>query len=385
MNAKLSLLLWGRFLGGLGIQLLLLAGGFAIFQKTQSAFLTGLTGFFLFIPSVLFTFFCGSLVDRLTKVGSFYVLLQTLFFLVAVLCLISPSVSLIYVIFFLASTLRSFRAPFFYTLIKIHSGAHSSKEVARWMTYSWQIPLILGPLLFSLVSKVAGASSCLAIFFLGAAALFSVSFYGETKLPRPQGQNVAVPKSPARDLWLKASRDDLLVMGLLSFSAVLPFLLQQKGLDPASLGYFRAALSAGSLLCAGFFGRKSAGLADHHLFATSLVLSCLVVFAVSLTGSFFPLIALCFAFGFLDGFSILYRESLLISACSVNNAGKTSSLSQIFNSFSEDGGDFRSGAVTQWLGAERGLQACAVGGLLVCGILFRNRIPSKAHAEARAH
>jgi branched-subunit amino acid transport protein AzlD len=386
---NLYFLLGSRFLGGLGFQILVLSSLYQIFTQTRSAGMAGLTGLILFLPIVLLTLILGQWADRIHFKSTTYLVLQVAIFILGALTLatnVMTSSILIFSVLMMNSVLRALRTPLFYKLIAVcaeevvirHPGHLSRGRLAQLSTLSWQCPLILGPLLFSATEERWGphgaamvilgcfglaAGLCVPLLSLEGVTLQNVNS-GTSKLSVKArlfaGLQEKWPAMLSENApWLRAALVDVVVMGLLVFTSLLPFLLTQLHENPAKLGFLRAAISFGTFACVWIFELETFKVHRQKIFAASLLTAALVVACLPSAPNFHCLVALCFCFGVCDGFSILYRDFLLFSVPQ-SSLGKASSLSQIFNSASEDLGEFRAGALASILGLSSAICVSAI-------------------------
>ena len=372
----LGLLILGRFLGGLGYQMIVLEGITEIYAKTHSVLMTGVLGVALFIPTLLLNYFAGLWADRSLSKGFIYFCLQSGFALACGLLYFFHTPTVTVLVFFLLSTVRTLRTPFFYFLAReCGTGQGSEVRAARLSQLSmlsWQLPLVLGPFFYSALRSTFSAG-LVAFGFSAVAALMAWPVKSEAQAGSvvPESQPLRVSSFfEANKVFFEASAFDVLVIGSLSFGSLIPFFLERMHSDPNSIGYVRAAASLGSLLCLWFFDHQIFRKRRQNVFLASVFLACAVVYAIPSATTLVGLLLLAMCFGFLDGFSILYRDFLIYTSAK-ETFGRVSSIGQVFNSASEDLGEFRAGLLGNWLGPEMGLRAGAIiGAATGLGILL---------------
>lgn len=372
------LLFGSRFLGSTGFQFLLLGGSYFIFRETKSALFAGLGALALFAPALILPLLIGGWIDRCSRLGRIYLAIQVGFLACAALTAFFPSVPVVVGAFLIASVLRTLRTTSFYSMAQGLSRHFTPKHLALASTLSWQLPLIFAPALFSFVEGRASATILnglpLVSFALAALAALplrvrTTSLSRDTIAPSPFLTAGVRP-------WLEASIVDAVVMGSLVFTSLLPFLLDSAHADPGHLGYLRAALNIGVFVGAGLFGHLASERFAPALFQVSLVLACVVSFLSSWAHSSLALLAVCVLFGLCDSVSIVYRERLFFSVCREGVAGRLSTLGQLLNSCSEDGGEARAGLMAGFLGLQAGIQVSAAVGFLMLGIFIVRTVVS---------
>ena len=377
--SSLGLIILGRFLSGLGYQMIVLEGVTEIYSSTHSVFMTGALGMALFIPTLFTNYFAGLWAERAAQRGLIYFCLQMAFAFACGVLYFDHSPVVTVAVFFFLSTVRTLRTPFFYFLAR-GNGGRSAARLSQLSMLSWQLPLVLGPLIYSSLRSTFSAGVVAFTLTLIAGIAAWPQRVDDGKFPsmpdaiipgaisgKLESQTTRKFSHPIREffsahkVWFEASALDVLVIGSLSFGSLIPYFLERMHSDPGSIGYVRAATSLGSLICLWFFDHQMFRTHRKTVFIYAVLVACAVVFAIPTAGSILSLMFLCLSFGFLDGFSILYRDFLTFSV-SKETFGRVSSIGQVFNSASEDLGEFRAGMMGNWLGPEYGLRAGAVIG-----------------------
>ncbi|RYZ91544.1 MAG: MFS transporter [Proteobacteria bacterium] len=367
-------LLLSRFTGGLGYQIFVLSGLFSVYQKTQSAAATGMTGLVLFLPAMFLNLFFGQWADKIKNKAAVYFILQaavvplSLGMLVPIVRSNTFGILMLLAVY---SLLRGLRTPLYYSLMNASSASNkapvSKGRLSQLSTIAWQGPLIAGPFLFSFMHDFTKGASVTFIFVIlfAIAALASAPLIRAVKTDQVSKQKVSgqtwLQLFKENPIWIRASVLDAVVMGSLSFVSLIPFLLKGIQEDPSKVGYLRSMISLGACACICLFEVQAFQNRREQIFVGALAIGSLAVFLLPVSGSFSFLICLSFIFGFCDGFSILYRDYLVFMAPK-DATGRVSSLSQILNSVSEDLGEFRAGMMGDFFGASQALYVSAIIG-----------------------
>lgn len=357
------------------MQVLIVQGFYQIFSQTSSVAQTGLWGLVFFVPTVLLTLAAGKWVDTRHSARPLFPLIQGLLLILSLLLVVgSSSLAVLFTVSFAMACLRAIRGPVFYALFgTLKRQGLSSSNVVRGLALSWQLPLVIGPVLFSLLTlHITGFRGEVLIAVSSALGfLFSLpaQFVREPER-EDEHQNDKIssclsspdPRSrlSKRGLGLAASTTgpfvvEAAVMFLLAFTSLLPALLVKIGAPPESLGYLRGAVQAGGLLTAALLPATVYQSSRRGAFALALIGLSLVTAGLAFVDSLPGLITVCAVFGLVDGWSSLYRDSLLMELSSRLTLGRLAGLNQILVSVSDDLGETRAGFLAEAFGVRPAL------------------------------
>ncbi len=384
-TAQLASLIATRFLGGVAFQFFIVGGIDALFRESASAFVTGLIGAVLFIPSLLAPMLAGRLLGRSVSPGYLLVATQAGVLLTSVALLVaSEKPEHIVGAAFLFGIFRAIRSPIQYALMgELRDSGLRAARAARVMSLSWQLPLVIGPLIYSLGTSIGGRGHFPAIL-LGFNALSlaaSLPFLFVKRRSTAAHDGVASSFRQAIRVFLKSSDvagpllADAGLNMLLSFTTLLPFLLTDVGHSSSDIGLLRATTNASSLAVALLAPRATFDATRSLTFYASL--GCLTVITLAFAFTFsFPLMVLwCALFGAIDGWGVLYRDALLMRVVETSALPSVASVQQVLISASDDLGEWRAGAVGEAVGPRLAMVVSAgIAGIV--GLLFlRRKIP----------
>src|SRR5215469_14641756 len=147
-NRNLVLYLTGRFVASLGQQMLTVAVGWELYQRTNSKLALGLVGLVQMIPMVLFTLPAGHVADNYNRKR----IIMLMSFLIAcasggltVISLKEVDVFWIYSCLFVAGTARTFLWPASSAFMPHLVSRQDFSKAVTWSSGSFQLSSVVGP------------------------------------------------------------------------------------------------------------------------------------------------------------------------------------------------------------------------------------------------
>ena len=385
-SLQLTALIATRFLGGVAFQFFIVGGIDALFRESASAFVAGLIGAVLFIPSLLAPMMAGKLLGRCFKPGYLLVATQAGVLLTsAALWVCAETPECIVGAAFLFGVFRAIRSPIQYALMgELRDAGLRAARAARIMSLSWQLPLVLGPLLYSLGTTLVGREHFPAILLLfNMLSLFAALPVLVVKRPASTVAEGTPATSFRQAIYVFLSSSDVAaplladagLNMLLSFTTLLPFLLIGVGHSSSDIGLLRATLNASSLAVALLAPRVVFDETRPLRFYTSLLCLTFVTMAFAFTFSFPLMLLWCALFGAIDGWGVLYRDALLMRIVETRALPSVASVQQVLISASDDLGEWRAGAVAEAVGPRLAMVVSAGIAGIVGLLLLRRKIP----------
>jgi len=376
-NRDLVLYLTGRFVASLGQQMLTVAVGWELYERTNSALALGLVGLTQMIPMVLFTLPAGHVADNYDR--KHVILLMTLVIGCASLGLtfissLKADVFWIYACLFAAGTARTFLWPASSAFLPhLVSREHFSKAVT-WSSGSFQLSSVVGPAVGG--ALIALTHHAAPVYAVNAAA----SFLCFLLMAWVRHSHVIVLKErmTLRSLivgfrFVFASRIilgtitlDLFAVLLGGASALLPVYAKDiLHAGPAGLGFLQAALPSGSLLCALILAHRPPMQRAGRTLLWAVFVFGLATIAFGLSRWFWLSFAMMFLCGAVDNISVVVRHTLVQLLTPDQKRGRVSAVNSLFIGTSNELGGFESGTVAQWLGPVFSVVSGGVGTILV--------------------
>jgi len=368
------LLFIGSFIATLGEQMITIALGWELYDRTGSALVLGLVGLVQVIPVFVLSLPAGHVADRFNRKR--IVILSLLVLALAsvgltILSYLHGSLLLIYGCLLLIGCATAFNSPASSTLVAQVVPKHAYQSAATWSSSSWQLASVLGPASAGIL--IALLRSAALIYALNATAMV---LYALLLLPlHGQQQKIATSTTTttlgsllegikflkSTQVILAAITLDMFAVLLGGATTLLPIFAKDiLHVGPTGLGLLRTAPSIGALFVT--FGLayippfKKAG-------RTLLWAVCgfgLATIVFGLSHSFWLSLVMLFLLGGLDNISVVIRSTLVLTRTPNAMLGRIASVNSLFIGASNELGGFESGLTAQLFGP---LIAVVGGGL----------------------
>lgn len=365
-----------RFLTAFATQVTSVAVGWQIYDETGNAALLGWIGLVQFLPAVLLVLFTGLASDRFGRrlIMGLSILMEmscaAMIFYLAVTRQFDPVIVLIVLTVF--GVARAFLTPASSSLVVNVVPKEDFANAIGWITSSWQLASIFGPvaggLLYGISGPTAYASAAL-IFMMAAGLIFSI--------PKPEQALEKAATSLQTILggfsyiWkqkivLGAISLDLFAVLLGGAVALMPIYAKDiLELGPTGLGLLRAAPGIGAVVMIGYL--TTFPIKDHAgiilFISVALFGLATAVFGVSTT-AWLSILALMFV-GAFDMISVYIREILLQLWTPDKVRGRVNAVNAIFLGASNELGEFRAGFMAAAYGA---VLTVTGGGIAAMGV-----------------
>lgn len=372
------LLLIGSFLASFGQQMVTIAIGWELYDRTGSALILGLVGLVEVVPVFILSLPAGHIADRFNRkrIVIFAMLALTLASIgLTVLSYLHGPLLLIYGCLFLMGCAAAFNGPASATLITQFVPEHAYESAATWESSSWQLASVLGPALSGiLIALLHGAAL---VYALNAIATV---VYALVLIPmRGSPQKIVASTTTtlgslleglkflrSTQIILASITLDMLAVLLGGATTLLPIFAKDiLHVGPVGLGWLRTAPSIGALCVT--FGIahippfKKAG--QTLLWAVAGFGLVTIIFGLS--HSFWLSLAMLFLLGGFDNISVVIRSTLLLTRTPNAMLGRISSVNTLFIGASNELGGFESGLVAQLFGPLVSVVGGGIGTILV--------------------
>lgn len=369
--------LLSRFIASLGQQMLTVAVGWELYERTHAALALGLVGLIQMLPMILFTLPAGHVADNFNRKR--VVLLMTLITALASLGLtlvsgLGASVLWIYVCLFAAGTARTFLWPASAAFMPQLVSRELFPQAVTWNTGSFHLSSVAGPAAGgAILALTQSAATIYAINTVAAIACLSLLISVKYSRVLLQRERMSLASLTAGFKFVFENRIilgtitlDLFAVLLGGATALLPVYAKDiLHAGPQGLGLLQAALPVGSLVSAGFLAHRppmqKAGRA--LLWAVSLFGVATVVFGIS--KSFWLSWLMLFTCGAVDNVSVVIRHTLVQLLTPDEKRGRVSAVNSLFIGTSNELGGFESGFVAHLLTPVFSVVSGGIGTLLV--------------------
>ena len=370
------------FLSATGEQMLSVAIGWELYERTNSAFALGMVGLVQVLPVMALSLFTGSLADRVNRKRM--MLVAQIVFVVSALGLTTLSylqgpLLLIYGCLLLNGIAASCSGPVTSALLSQTVPESAYENAATWESSSWQLASVGGPALGGLliavfhyatpvyaINVVAISIAILCVALLRADYRPRKRLVNEEKLSTLRSLAEGLRFLRSTQVILAAITLDLFAVLLGGATTLMPIFARDiLHVGPTGLGLLQAAPSVGALcmtlamahtppfkkagrtllLAVGAFGLVTCIFGLSHLFWLSL-------------GSLALL-------GAMDNVSVVIRSTLLLTRPPDEMRGRVASVNSLFISMSNQLGGFESGMAAQLFGPPIAVVAGGLGTILV--------------------
>ncbi|HEX9894644.1 MAG TPA: MFS transporter [Gemmatimonadales bacterium] len=372
----------GRAASVLGWQMVSVAVGWQLYERTGDPWSLGLVGLVELAPVIALLIPAGILVDRVPRRN--VAMGAGLLFSLAALGLVvvgRPGVPLAftYGMLLVVGAARAFQAPALASLLPELAPADRLTTVNAWIAATYEMAAIGGPALAGLLIAATGGATTVfalaAICTLGFVALMAT-------LPSRRPTGSAVPHS-AREIfagfrfirrtpvYLAAITLDLLAVLLGGAVALLPVYAKDiLAVGPAGLGWLRTAPAAGALLMSLVVTRLPPWQRPGRVLLTVVAGFGLATIGFGVSRSFALSLMCLFLVGAFDAVSVVIRMTLEQVLTPDPLRGRVTAIHFLFIGFSNELGAFESGALAAWIGPVWAVAGGGIGTLLVVGAVI---------------
>jgi MFS family permease len=367
----------GRFIITLGEQMLTVAIGWEIYQRTHSALALGLVGLVQIVPVLLFSLPAGQVADRLSRKHIVLVTQTAMGLGAAMLALLSAehgAIALVYATLALIGAATAFYDPASSSLLSHTVPEEVFANAATWSSSSWQLAAVTGPALGGFLIAFTGHATAVYIFDAMASGIYFclLFFLHDRQVTRahetPSFRSLA---AGVGFVWrtkiiLAAITLDLFAVLLGGATTLLPIYAQDiLHVGPVGLGWLRAAPSVGAVVMA----LSLAHLPPFKRTGWTLLVAvagfglATIVFGVSRA---FPLSFLMLVLlGGLDNISVVVRSTLLLLRTPDEMRGRIAAINSVFVGSSNQLGGFESGLAAALFGPTIAVVVGGIGTILV--------------------
>lgn len=374
------LFLAGRMLSAAGQQMLDVAIGWELYERTHSALALGLVGLVLVVPIVALALPSGHLADRHERRG---IVLATQLILavcslgLAVLSFERGPIPLVYVTLFVIGIALAFNRPATSAMLPQLVPAEDFANAVTWNSSGFQIASVVGPALGGAIigiRKQAGpvyivdAAMALAFFVcVWAMRARKVEGAGDRKAMTIQSLVAGVVYVWRSKVILAAITLDLFAVLFGGATTLLPIFAKDiLHVGPAGFGWLRAAPSIGALAMAiAITHRPPMRRAGRSLLLAVAGFGAATI-GFGLSRSFALSMVLLLIAGGLDNISVVVRHTLVQLRTPDAMRGRVSAVNGVFIDTSNELGGFESGVTAAWLGP---VISVVAGGIITIAVV----------------
>jgi MFS family permease len=361
-NRNFLCYLLGRFMATFGQQMLTVAVGWEIYERTGSSLALGLVGLTSYLPMVVMTLPAGHVADSRDRK-------QVMVFMQATMALIALGLALVswkrlpvewmYVCLFAGGVARTFLWSASASFLPQLVAREEFPLAVNWSSSTFQFSAVTGPAAGGgLIWLTRSAATVyVVVAFL---SLFCVAMYYLIRL-RPKlipQQEMSMESLLGGFRFVFRHRVilgtitlDLFAVLFGGATALLPVYAKDiLKVGPQGLGLLSAALPVGSLTCALLMAHRPPMKKAGRALIAAVALFGLATVAFGWSHWFWFSLLMLFVCGFADNVSVIVRHTLVQLLTPDAMRGRVSSVNNLFIGTSNDLGGFESGLVSQWRG-----------------------------------
>ena len=378
------LLLVGAFFGSFGQQMLAVALGWELYNRTGSALALGGIGLALIIPVIFLSLPAGHIVDRYNRKGVMLagqVTVATGALGLAALSWREGPLLQIYGCLILIGGAQAFNMPASSAFVTQVVPADAFESAITWRSSVGQVSAVLGPAAGGFLIGVLGGATW--VFVLQATVALSYALLLTTiRAHRPQsragsGRTLRAITEGLRFLWqtpvlLAAITLDLFAVLLGGATTLLPIFAKDiLHVGPFGLGWLQAASSMGSVSMALVLAYRPAFTRAGRTLLLAVAGFGLVTIVFGLSKSFALSFAMLLLLGALDNISVVIRSTLLLVRTPDELRGRVGAVNSLFIGTSNQLGGFESGLAAQLFGPVAAVVGGGIGTILVVLLVAR--------------
>jgi MFS family permease len=373
----------GRILSVLGAQMLSVAIGWQLYERTNSAWSLGLVGLVQIVPVVLLALPAGQAADRMPRRLLAMAAHSLLMVAAAGLAIVSHFGSptwVIYALLFLTGIGTSFRSPSVSAMLPQLVPSELFSNANAWISSGFQLASMGGPALGGFIIAWTGAATATYVIAAAGHALFVGILFTLPHIPPAPTKKAADLKDAlagARFIFnapvlLGAMTLDLFAVLLGGATALLPIYARDVlHVGASGLGWLRAAPSIGAFSMAIVQTRLKPWKSAGRTLLWTVAGFGAATFVFGLSRNFvLSMVALALT-GVFDNISVVIRLTLEQLLTPDEMRGRVSAIHYVFIGFSNELGEFESGTTAALFGPIASVVGGGLGTLLVVLIVWR--------------
>lgn len=362
---------------GIANTMLIVALGWHLYEITGDPWSLALVGLMQIIPVYVFFFVSGYVIDRFPRVWVVRTcaLVEALAVLgiAQILTQEDPDLLTLYGLVFVHGAGRAFHGPALHAIVPNIVPREVLDRAIAMSSTSWNAASIVGPVVAGYLILLLDRRIYDVIALASAATLIGYLFIPSIRIPQEKGDRLAtllagIQYVRGKPIILGGLTIDLLMVGFGSVMVLLPvFAADILLVGPEELGLMRGMPALGSVLMGLFLATRHqeiSGTGPKLWF--SLIVFAVSILVFSLSEILILSLVALFFYGASDMVSVNIRMGMVQAATPEYLRGRVAAVNMLFIQTSNEGGDFRGGALAGLLGP---VQTVLIGGALGLGFL----------------
>lgn len=348
-----------RIMGAMGLQIVNVAVGWELYERTGSALSLGLVGLFELTPVLFLMVPAGNAADRFARrniamMGQAACCIASLGLMTV--SLMEGPVSVIYALLMLTGGARAFLSPAASAILPQLLKPHELVNANTWVMSSFQFASISGPAVGGLIIGMTGGSTW-AYLTAAIAQLIYIAAFSTLPAIKPPATTEKrkfsdvfagfgfIRRTP---IFLAAITLDMFAVLLGGAIVLLPVYAKDiLHVGPEGLGWLRAAPAIGSLVMLIIMTRLKPMARPGRMLLIVVIGFGLATIGFGLSTNFFFSLLCLFLTGLFDSISVIIRITIEQMVTPDRLRGRVSAINNVFIGFSNEFGAFESG-ITAW-------------------------------------
>ncbi|BCL83268.1 MFS transporter [Ktedonobacteria bacterium brp13] len=378
-SRNFRLLITGAFLASFGQQMVTVAIGWELYDRTGSALVLGGVGLAQVIPIIVLFLPAGYLIDRYNRK---YVMIASVFLQMfavlglAVLSFTQGPLLLIYLCLVALGTAQCFSLPTSQVLVSQVVDEHSFENAMTWRSSVTQLSSVLGPATGGFLIGIFHGASYIYVISAGLAVAFILMLSLMRVQPQKQVRKASRP-SPGEllnglrflkqtQVMLAAITLDLFAVLLGGATSLLPIFAKSiLHVGPFGLGWLQGADSIGAVCMALLLAHRPPFQHAGRTLLLAVTGFGIATIVLGLSHWFWLSLLALFVLGACDNISVVIRSTLALVRTPDAMRGRVGAVTSLFIGTSNQLGGFESGLAAQFFGPVVAVAAGGVGTILV--------------------
>ena len=367
----------GNILGIIAHQMLTLAVGWEIYERTGSKLKLGYIGLAQYLPILLFTLPAGQLADRFNRKKIMFVTLTMTAVAALVMFWVSAtdgSINIIYACLFLNGLARALQAPARAAFVTQIVPREIFPNAVAWGSNSFEIATITGPALGGAMIAFFGKPTWVYLITAICSLAYLILLIGiQVGTPHDHREPIRWEGLIAglKFVWntkvmLASITLDLFAVLLGGAVTLLPIYAKDiLQVGPTGLGWMRAAPSVGAVLTALYIAHRPPMQKAGRTLMLSVIGFGGATILFGLSRSFWLSMCALMLIGAFDAVSVIIRHTLVQMLTPDEMRGRVSAINSLFIGTSNELGGYESGVVAEYFGTVASVVSGGIGTLVV--------------------
>jgi len=367
----------GNILGIIAHQMLTLAVGWEIYERTGSKLKLGYIGLAQYLPILLFTLPAGQIADRFNrKKILFLTLTMTTIAALAMLWVSATngSINVIYACLFLNGLARAFQAPARAAFVTQIVPREIFPNAVAWGSNSFEIATITGPALGGFMIAFFGKPTWVYLVTAVCSFAYLILLTGiEVGTPQDHREPIRLEglMTGLKFVWnskvmVASITLDLFAVLLGGAVTLLPIYAKDiLHVGPTGLGWMRAAPSIGAVFMALYIAHRPPMQKAGSTLLISVIGFGIATIIFGLSRSFGLSMLMLVLIGAFDSVSVIIRHTLVQMLTPDEMRGRVSAINSLFIGTSNELGGYESGLVAEYFGTVPSVVSGGIGTLIV--------------------